>query len=137
MINTYRHSRIHGSAWAKQEWSLLPPSRHYVSSNRICHACHDKKDSCQNMKDIFLMINYKITPDLGMQQSVDATCDPDFQTFFKPFLQSREQDNLTVTFVIHCSINSYDNPAKNSCSERDPPRPRSEHKFYGIFLLIN
>ena len=89
------------------------------------------------MKDIFLMINYKITPDLGMQQSVDATCDPDFQTFFKPFLQSREQDNLTVTFVIHCSINSYDNPAKNSCSERDPPRPRSEHKFYGIFLLIN
>ena len=34
------------------------------------------------MKDIFLMINYKITPDLGMQQSVDATCDPDFQTFF-------------------------------------------------------
>ena len=26
---------------------------------------------------------------------------------------------------------------KNHCSERDPPQPRSEHKFYGISLLIN
>ena len=56
---------------------------------------------------------------------------------FKPFLQSRERDDLTVVFVIHYLINCYDNPAKNHCSERDPPRPRSEHKFYGISLLIN
>ena len=56
---------------------------------------------------------------------------------FKPFLQSRERDDLTVVFVIHYPINSYDNPTRNHCSERDPPRPRSEHKFYGIFLLIN
>ena len=56
---------------------------------------------------------------------------------FKPFLQSREQDDLTVVFVIHYLINCYDNPAKNHCSERDPPRPRSEHKFHGISSLIN
>ena len=55
----------------------------------------------------------------------------------KPFLQSREQGDLIVVFVINYPINSYDNPTKNHCSERDPPRPRSEHKFYGIFLLIN
>ena len=55
----------------------------------------------------------------------------------KPFLQSRERGDLTVVFVINYSINSYDSPAKNHCSERDLPRPRSEHKFYGIFLLIN
>ena len=48
-----------------------------------------------------------------------------------------ERDDLTVAFVIYCSINSYDKPAKNHCSGRDPPRPRSEHKFYGISLLIN
>ena len=86
------------------------------------------------------MIIRKITPDLGMQQSVEAisvflnikTSKPS-----KPFLQSREQDDLTVAFVIHYSINSYDNPTKNHCSERDPPRLRSEHKFYGVFLLIN
>ena len=56
---------------------------------------------------------------------------------FKPFLQSREQDDLTVVFVIHYLINSYDNPTKNHCSERDPPRLRSEHKFHGISSLIN
>ena len=56
---------------------------------------------------------------------------------FKPFLQSRERDDLTVVFVIHYLINCYDNPAKNHCSERDPPRPRSEHKFHDISLLIN
>ena len=55
------------------------------------------------------MIIRKITPDLGMQQSVEATCGIDFK-FFKPFLQSRERDDLTVVFVIHYPINSYDNP---------------------------
>ena len=56
---------------------------------------------------------------------------------FKPFLQIRERDDLIVVFVIHCSINCYDNQTKNHCSERDPPRLRSEHKFYGISLLIS
>ena len=56
---------------------------------------------------------------------------------FKPFLQNRERGDLMVVFVIHCSINCYDIQTKNHCSERDPPRPRSEHKFYGISLLIN
>ena len=55
----------------------------------------------------------------------------------KPFLQSRERDDLIVAFVIHCSIDNYDSLTKNHSSERDPPRPRSEHKFYGISLLIN
>ena len=56
---------------------------------------------------------------------------------FKSFLQSRERSDLIVVFVIHYLINCYDNPAKNHCSERDPPRLRSEHKFHGISLLIN
>ena len=86
------------------------------------------------------MIIRKITPDLSQQQSVDATCCIDFRSrlkFFKPFLQIRERDDLTVVFVIHYPIDCYDNPTKNHCSERDPPRPRSEHKFHGIFLLVN
>ena len=62
-------------------------------------------------------------------------CD-DFK-LFKPFLQSRERGDLILVFVIHCSINCYDNQTKNHCSERDPPRPRSEHKFYGTSLLID
>ena len=56
---------------------------------------------------------------------------------FKPFLQNRERGDLILDFVIHCSINCYDNQTKNHCSERDPPRPRSEHKFYGTSLLID
>ena len=75
-------------------------------------------------------------PDLSLQQSVDVTCGIDFK-LFKLFLQIRERDDLIVVFVIYYSIGSYDNPTKNHCSERDPPRPRSEHKFYGIFLLVN
>lgn len=62
-------------------------------------------------------------------------CD-DFK-LFKPFLQSRERGDLILVFVIHCSINCYDNQTKNHCSERDPPRPCSEHKFYGTSLLID
>ena len=75
-----------------------------------------------------------------MQQSVDATHALDFRSclkLFKPFLQSRERDDLTAVLVILYFIYSYDNPTKNHCSERDPPRLRSEHKFYGISLLIN
>ena len=52
-------------------------------------------------------------------------------------MQNREQGDLILVFVIHYPINCYDNRAKNHCSERDPPRLRSEHKFHGIYLLIN
>ena len=71
-----------------------------------------------------------------MQQSVKATCALTSK-LSKPFSQSREQGDLTIVFVIHYSINSYDNHAKKHCSEQNPLRPRSEHKFYGIFLLVN
>ena len=44
--------------------------------------------------------------------------------FFKTFLQIRERDDLTVVFVIHCSINCYDNPAKKSLFRaRSTPTP--------------
>ena len=78
----------------------------------------------------------KITPDLCLRNRLMQPVALTFK-LFKPFLQSRERDDLTVVFVIHHPINCYDNPTKNHCSERDPPRPRSEHEFYGISLLIN
>ncbi len=75
-------------------------------------------------------------PYFCQRQSVDATCGINFK-LFKPLLQTRERDDLIVVFVIHYPINRYDNPTKNRCSERDPPRPRSEQRFYGKFLLVN
>ena len=74
-------------------------------------------------------------PYFCQRQSVDATCG--IFKLFKPLLQSRERGGLILVFVRHCSINCYDNPTKNHCSERDPPRPRSEQRFYGKFLLVN
>ena len=82
------------------------------------------------------MILRKITPDLCLRNRLMQPVALTFK-LFKPFLQSRERDDLTVVFVIHYLINCYDNPAKNHCSERDPPRLRSEHKSHGIYLLIN
>ena len=86
------------------------------------------------------------TGDLGLTDTTGETgdasltaCMAEAQQYFcrRQTSQSREQDDLTVVFVIHYLINCYDNPTKNHCSERDPPRPHSEHKFYGIFFLIN
>ena len=68
-----------------------------------------------------------------------TACMAEAQQYFcrRQISQSRERDDLIVFFVIRYPIDCYDNPTKNHCSERDPPRPRSEHKFHGIFLLIN